>query len=334
MPSPVWSWFRSWLEEAPTCGVFSVRPLVSSEGRSSPSIRRMLPNSLTNPRKWSRIGKQASEELAPASVLRAIDLLSEALIKLREGREERLMIELAVLKLTRPELADDAAAVLSRVEKLERGVPRSAPRLVAPPSSAAESRKESVKEVAPKPPIQPVADVVPIDRSDPKPVVEPSPEVVEADADAVEPQQFNADLRIAPTLSDLERIWPQLVAGVRDDLGARREALFREAMPGSVEGETLVLTVPESMGFHLEQLRVDDSLSGYVAERASDLLGGRVTVDFRATGDGDTDGGPVSAPSEPEEIPNKDSLMEAPAEGDDPISLLEDAFGATVVEEE
>ena len=282
--------------------------------------------------------KQASEELAPASVLRAIDLLSEALIKLREGREERLMIELAVLKLTRPELADDAAAVLSRVEKLERGVPRSAPRLVPPPSSAAESRKESVKEedkeVAPEPPIQPVADVVPIDRSDPKPVVEPSPEVVEADADAVEPQPFNADLRIAPTLSDLERIWPQLVAGVRDDLGARREALFREAMPGSVEGETLVLTVPESMGFHLEQLRVDDSLSGYVAERASDLLGGRVTVDFRATGDGDTDGGPVSAPSEPEEIPNKDSLMEAPAEGDDPISLLEDAFGATVVEEE
>ena len=128
-------------------------------------------------------------------------------------------------------------------------------------------------EAVEEPVVQPVADVVSIDRAE-----EPTEDDHPVDVD-----QVSAELHVAPTMADLERIWPQLVAGVRENLGARREALFREAMPGSVEGSTLVLTVPASMGFHLEQLKDDGSLGVYITERASSLLGGSVIIDFRSS---------------------------------------------------
>ena len=283
--------------------------------------------------------RQAADQLHPSLVLRTVDILSEALIRLREGREERLMLELAILRLTRPELADDNSALLARVEKLERGVsaglntadePTGAAPMFEVPSGVDADTPEAPVVVA-------VADVVPIDGVAELPAQEqrdkaelPATEVVEQRAVA---------LTAAPTMADLERIWPQLVAGVRDELGARREALFREAMPGGVEGSALVLTVPASMGFHLEQLLSDEKLTSYVTSRASELLGGTVTVGFRPS-DGSTTvrqtraAADEEADSETDPLPDKDSLLEAPATGTDPLSLLEDAFGATVVEDD
>ena len=64
--------------------------------------------------------KQAAASLAPGDVLRSVDILGDALIKLREGREERLMLELAAIRLTRPETAADPAALQARLDRLER----------------------------------------------------------------------------------------------------------------------------------------------------------------------------------------------------------------------
>ena len=58
--------------------------------------------------------QKAAEMVTSSDVLRAVDLLSDALVRLREGREERLMTELAIIKLTRPETATDPAALISR----------------------------------------------------------------------------------------------------------------------------------------------------------------------------------------------------------------------------
>ncbi|MFA9564130.1 MAG: DNA polymerase III subunit gamma/tau [Acidimicrobiales bacterium] len=56
---------------------------------------------------WRRLAKT----IPSSDVLRAIDLFSEALLHLRQGREERLMLELAVIRLTRPETTVDAEAL-------------------------------------------------------------------------------------------------------------------------------------------------------------------------------------------------------------------------------
>ncbi|MFB3050342.1 MAG: DNA polymerase III subunit gamma/tau, partial [Acidimicrobiia bacterium] len=66
---------------------------------------------------WRRI----ASELPATDVLRTIDQFSDALIELRAGREERLVLELALIRLTRPETAMAQEALVSRIERLEQG---------------------------------------------------------------------------------------------------------------------------------------------------------------------------------------------------------------------
>jgi DNA polymerase-3 subunit gamma/tau len=224
--------------------------------------------------------RATAKRLAPAEVLRAVDLFGEALLRLRDGREERLMVELAVIKLTRPETAVDNDALLVRVDRLERRTP---------------------KAEAPQP--QPAAATPPPPSSVQPPLSAPG-----------EP---------GPSVEKVREAWPAIFGTLRDALGARRWALFREVTPGAVEGSRLILHVPHD--FHLESLRKDPVVSKIVATRAGDVLGQPVDIEFRA-----------AHPAEPavEDIElEKDRLFEAPSDLSDPTKLLEAELGATLVEE-
>ena len=140
--------------------------------------------------------------------MRAIDLLGEALVKLREGREERMMLELAVLKLVRSELDDDHGALLRRIEKLEKdraAAPAAAPArqvpAAGPPTAAPAGRRLPGRAAA---------------------TGGNGRCTVGGAADRA------AGMDWSGAASDLERIWPQLMAGVRDEMGPRRGSLFRE----------------------------------------------------------------------------------------------------------
>jgi DNA polymerase-3 subunit gamma/tau len=240
--------------------------------------------------------KKAAQIVPAGDVLRAVDLLGEALVRLREGREERLMTELALIKLTRPETASDTEAILSRVERIERrlGKPEPVPAALGSP----------VRESAP-------AEAVPVDEVE---------EVALPEEPAAEPAPV--DLQGDISLDQLQRVWPGLFGSLREVLGARRWAFFREAVPASVHGGTIVLEVAHD--FHLQSLQEDDAVAAIVATRASDLLGGPVKVRFglRAGGEGAD-----------EQTIDMTQLEERPQGSGDPTSLLASELGAEVVEE-
>jgi DNA polymerase-3 subunit gamma/tau len=246
--------------------------------------------------------KKAAKVVGPAAVLRAVDLLGEALIKLREGREERLMVELAVIRLTRPETSSDPDALTARLERLERGsapasvVPPSPPAVVLPPTGGATERTEF-----------------------------PPPEVSVGRGGA----EGDGGGRGGLTMEAVQKIWPSLFGSLRQLLGPRRWALFREAAPGDIEGgRRLVLDV--SQDFHLEGLRTDPVVSALVATQAADLLGFPIEVGFRKTG-----ALPESEEATVDEsVLDKDRLFEAPPEATDPTALLEKELGATLVIED
>ncbi|HKZ20467.1 MAG TPA: DNA polymerase III subunit gamma/tau [Acidimicrobiia bacterium] len=239
--------------------------------------------------------KKAAKVVGPAAVLRAVDLLGEALIKLREGREERLMVELAVIRLTRPETSSDPDALTARLERLERG---SAPVSVLPPS----------------PPESQSTEFPP-----------PANEVSVGGSGAEGDGRGHGGL----TMEAVQKIWPSLFGSLRQLLGPRRWALFREAAPGDIEeGRRLVLDV--SQDFHLEGLRTDPVVSALVATQAGDLLGFPIEVGFRKTG-----ASPESEEATVDEsVLDKDRLFEAPPEAIDPTALLEKELGATLVIED
>ena len=145
------------------------------------------------------------------------------------------MTELALIKLTRPETSSDAEAVLSRVERIERRLGKPDP-VPAPGATAPETA------TAPPPPVVETPAVVP-----PTPAKSGNGEV-EKTPEPAAPVPAETGPAVDVSLEQLQKVWPGLFGSLRDVLGARRWAFFREAVPAvAVEGNVIVLEVP--MGF-------------------------------------------------------------------------------------
>ena len=218
------------------------------------------------------------------------------------------MTELALIKLTRPETASDTEALLSRVERIERRLGKPDPVPAGTVSSAAEPSRSA-----------PSASVA----VEPAPAEAPAP-VGSGNGEAETVQETAADVPgLDISFEQLQKVWPGLFGSLRDVLGARRWAFFREAVPAAVEGNVIVLEVPH--GFHLQSLQEDDAVSAIVATRAGDLLGTPVRVRFglrEAVAD-------VSG----DQTIDMTQLEERPETSTDPTSLLTSELGAQVVDE-
>jgi DNA polymerase-3 subunit gamma/tau len=265
--------------------------------------------------------------LSSADVLRAIDGFAEALLHLRQGREERLVLELALIRLTRPETAVDQESLASRIDRLEREV--KAGGAPGPEKSGAGGRQSPVPSQAAAPVVAP--EVVPTEDV----AVQEAPGPATA-KEAPEPEH-EAATTAAPspgptgelTLSAFSAVWPVVVARVRSDFGARRHAFVRVAEPRSVEESTVILTLPAHQHFHLEQLNADDDLLHALEATASELLGASVILHFRSD---DAAGSTATVPDEPSRAPDQDQLDDGPTR-EDPEDLIVDMLGGTVVEE-
>src|SRR5690554_3886170 len=256
--------------------------------------------------------RKAAATLPAAEVLRAVDVLGEALIRLREGREERLMTELALIKLTRPEVTADPDALAARIGRLEKRI-ESLSAMTAASAAPAEAQS------APERPAPLLTEEAPEQKEEPAPGA-PAPETEPArqESSGDPPLQF----------AQLQEIWPSLFGSLRDVLGSRRWALFREVIPGGTENATIILHVPHE--FHLVQLQEDPAVAKVVATRASDLLGRPVSVRFAAP---DGEGGAQADDVEEIDLA-AEQLFEEPATEIDPTKLLEQELGAEVVEED
>ena len=299
---------------------------------------------------WRRQGRL----LSSADVLRAIDRFSEALLQLRQGREERLVLELALIRLTRPETTLDGGALASRIERLEQQVKQggatsyqlpafddsspspspssdSSPSGGGGPSAAGEGVGQGPNTDLPSSgPGGAVAD-----GGDPAAKPDDTPSEPHAEDDALDLEDAPPPAEAAPreatstevTLAEFSAAWPVIVARIRSDLGARRHAFVRVAEPESVSAGVAVLTLPAHQHFHLEQLNADDQLLRALAAITAEVLDSTITLRFRS------DDESASAPAEePTRAPDQDQLDDGPTR-EDPENLIADMLGGTVVEE-
>ncbi len=262
--------------------------------------------------------RRYAADLPSSEVLRVVDALGETLLQLRQGREERLVIELALLRLTRPETATDAASLAARLDRLESQAKNAAarPAAAAPPRAAAAA--PSVRSAEPE-----------------RVAGEEDQSAAAESAAAVAPPGEEAPVPAAPPaapaefdLGAFETVWPALVARVRDTAGPVRHALVKVATPASVDDGVVTLEIPAHMPFHLERLREDRELQDQMTAIAADLLGGAVGLAFASGEDA-----VAAAPDEPSRAPEKDELL---AEGDDipdPADMVVDLLGGEIVSE-
>ena len=262
--------------------------------------------------------RERATAISSSEVLRSIDVLSTALLQLRDGREERLVVELAILRLTNPETVPNLEGVSVRLDRVERQLRGLEAGRRQPSASSQQPAEEQLK---------PDDANLPADR----PFDSTTQDTRHTTHDEEQKAQAEPIAELEPVaeleFSDFERAWPAIVAQIRQDVGPRRHALLKEASPVGIENGIVVFEVASHMHFHLEQLKADEGIAAAISEAAEGQLGQPVSVSFRSS-----DAPAVTDQTEVEVVPDKDDLIESQSKGDsEVIDNVLDVLGGEIV---
>ncbi len=252
-----------------------------------------------SPEEIARLQAQANQ-LPDAQVVRALDLLSDARVRIRHGgADPRLQLELVAARLSRPALDPSTAALAARLEALEAGRPAprpataqpAAPPAAAPSPPAADAPPPPAPE-PPPPPLDaapPVGDVPeyipppkPVFAPPPvaaEPVSEPEPAAEEEPYDPFAPTPAPPPREMAPAdLDHFERLWTQVLEVLEREAPPTR-GFLDGSRPTRVDEDSLEITVTsrvraDMLGRHEHRERVRNAVTG--------VSGRRLAVDFKA----------------------------------------------------
>jgi len=199
----------------------------------------------------ARMQSQAAS-IGPATLVRTIDELANALTAVREGDDARLAVEIALLKAARPDLDPDTAGLLRRIERLEQqdGGARAAGPVagggVSSSQVAGETPSPTPPAADPPPPDEPPVEPSPSDPPAPAPIEDPAPSE-EEEAEAT-PSGESAG-RSALSLDEIQRVWPAVLQKLGETAPALA-ATFDGARPVAFGEEGLQIAFPADMTFN------------------------------------------------------------------------------------
>ena len=205
----------------------------------------------------ARMAEQAGR-LGIATVTRFAEIVHTALIEMRGTTSPRLVLELLCARMQLPDAATDSAALLQRVERLER-------RLVAT-QSGIPAESASLRPAASKAPSKPPSVTAP-----PVPAADGAPPAAAATRSgggAAPPRTMDA---VA-----IRQLWPAVLDAVKRGK-QRTRALLHDAQVASVDGDLITLTAPSPT---LARMISEDSNVEVVRAALRDEVGGdwRITV--------------------------------------------------------
>ncbi len=267
----------------------------------------------TTPERLTTLQHQATgAELG--DLLRALKILSDADVEARAHSQPRLLLEISLIRLARPEMDPTIEGLQTRVQALESGGKPSRASPAAPPPQPSPAPQPSPRRASP-PPTTPA-------RRDPPP---------KAAADAAEPLEGAAASppaaepsteALAVTLQDVRNRWARVLEEVKR-LKMFCHALLIEGMPLEVRGDTLVVGLRSGYNFHMESLHRPENRA--VVEQALErVFGRRMMLRCRLQeGSGESLLAPVEATE----------AHPGPAEEADPlVARAMELFGGEVVE--
>jgi DNA polymerase-3 subunit gamma/tau len=250
----------------------------------------------------SQLEDQARRLGAPATV-RAMEVLGEALVDMRESPDPRVTLEVALVRLCRPDADTSPAAMLERIERLERSLGE---RSHAP--AVAEARK-AVSSPPPKPPAPPAGKG------------RPALGGVSATREAAPPSQNAGPL---PTRDELTLAWGDKVL---TQLSAKAKALYKSGRFVGVEDGAAIYGLPNAV--HMQRC---ERCRGEVEQALAAEFGRPVPL--RLVVDAEPAPPPPDEPDVTIDVDVEDIREATPAAVASPIDHVMQAFeGAEVVEE-
>ncbi len=207
------------------------------------------PEMRVTPERDRRLAEQAGA-LTDTDAVRLLDLVSQALDATANGAQARIQLELVLVKAAAPELDPSMAALLSRIERLEKvGV-------------------RSVEVPRPAPAAQPPA---------PAPA-EPPKAVAAMGAPAIQPAPAREPVPVALELGVAVAAWPAVVDLVRAE-NVMLGALLAEAKPVAVGERELTLAFPAGAAF-LKRKAEQDDYRRTTVEAVGSVIGHRLALRY------------------------------------------------------
>ncbi len=284
-----------------------------------------------------RMADQAAR-LGGATVTRYAEIVHTALIEMRGTTSPRLVLELLCARMQLPDASADAAALLQRVERLERRAtavgapiatvavpdepaPKPAAEPAAPPqrkAAAEPAPKAAAREPAPAPKLEQPAPVAP----------PPAPEPA-----AVPAGQLDA--------AALRRLWPDVLEIVKQS-SRRTRALLDNAQITGCDGNTVTLAAPTA----LAKMIAEDSNTVVLRDALTQVVGGtwQVAVESGAAEPlpnaepqssvpAQARSAPSPEPDPRDDLDESEPVSAAPSDPEaDAMKLLQDRLGARPVD--
>jgi len=291
-----------------------------------------------------------SARLGAATLARNAEIVHTALIEMRGTTSPRLVLELLCARMLLPDAAADSAALLQRIERLERrnaaiaGNPEPAP----PKPAAAKAPAAKATPVRPAPakptPVNPAAatatpteavpakavaakaapaepDPTPTPTPTPTPAptaeVAPEPAAVASEQPAPTPEPSARPEPAAPTgeidAAALRRLWPDVLDIVKQS-SRRTRALLDNAQVSSVDGDRLVLGAPNPT---LAKMIGEDGNTELLRTALTSIVGGTWRVDVEVAGGTIPVPATPSAPATPQPPPAAEPDPREESEPDD-----------------
>jgi DNA polymerase-3 subunit gamma/tau len=264
------------------------------EAASDESTLRTLGQTVELDGELFREQLQRAGQVSPREVVYFIEQLGEAQREIRDGLDPRLQLELALVKVTRPDVDHSAAALEERLRRLEAaaagtGHAPAAPRPAPAPQAAAEPKPE---KPAPKPPASAPAQpasaekpAVPAAESaahQPPAAAEPAPPAKAAPEAAPTPaptQQAAPQAAQALTIERVKHAWQLILQHVQ----TTRVPLYgflRDGRPTAVDDGVLTVALPSD--FAARNAGQGDNAQ-VLADAVEGVLGQRLTPRFEVT---------------------------------------------------
>jgi DNA polymerase-3 subunit gamma/tau len=228
-----------------------------------------------------RLAAQA-ESIPARAVVRLIDLLREVIDEVREGGDPRLPLELALVKVCRPQNELALESLDQRLEQLEQGAPAPVPAARTAPAPSHERAEQ--------------------------PTAEPEPEPLPAEA------AVSATAEPAPQAPSLERLTERWQEAILPEIQRRSppmHSLILPARPVSWDEHEVVIGLPASTSFAIKMVDTPQN-TGIVTELVAQALGATPRVRFVVLGEEAGDAAPAEQP--PVEQVSEHELMSRLAE--------------------
>ncbi|MBD8608611.1 DNA polymerase III subunit gamma and tau [Aeromicrobium sp. CFBP 8757] len=203
-----------------------------------------------------------SNGFGPSELTRAADIVNAALMEFRGATAPRLLLELMCARILVPGADNSTQGFQARLDRIERrlgvdgGAP--APAAVAAPAPAPSPAPAPVAAPTPAPaaveaPAEPAAPAEPTPApaapADEPPAVEPAPAAERAEPAPVEPTPVAepaAEPAPAPgqlTISDVRRLWPEILDKIRDMRRFAWIMLSQNAQVMALDGQVLTIAL-------------------------------------------------------------------------------------------